>query len=452
VEDYIRAVGKKKHRSQIITHYMPMFMQYLVTRSWKKMRRRISHWSSQGFIYRLGQVDEIALRAAVWPAVSPLRNDVALSSRLILMDNDNTLQDVIMAMCPRTNMRSTLTSLLTACRDMQTRDGRARSGVSGLYNRATCFEFHQLLVSTLICFGKALDTYAHAYTRHQGMPDPQSTAELVNCAKVVEACGYLLWLIAYSRILEDHLKILHRNRWLALPVNTVDQLALFFQFTTFEHIQEQVVVQPTGEDDGGADEAGGDGGGGVEDGKNEDEEFMTIANNAIQSDCTNLAQTFLAWIRLQVDRWQASRKITSFMKRARTPPVDLTLLVVKHPKPLSTDNAVEPWRSTVRSLCATAPTAETLDPEETIYLLEDMINKWSDVQGANNIFQRFKTGITYKYNATIHCESAIAALDKFPDGVVGDEILKDHIRVWFHFRYHHYVCRSDALHRISTTA
>jgi hypothetical protein len=354
MEDYICAVGKKKCRSQIVTHYMPMFMQYLVTRSWKKMRRRINHWSSQGFIYRLGRVDEIALRAAVWPAGSPLRNDVALSSRLILMDNNNTLQDVIMAMCPRADMHSTLTSLLTACQDMQTRDGQAQSGVSGLYNRATCFEFHQLLVSTLICFGKALDTYVHAYTRHQEMPDPQSTAELVNCAKVVEACGYLLWLIAYSRILEDHLKILHQNRWLALPVNTVDQLALFFKFTTFERIKEQVVVQPTGEDDGGVNEAGGDGGGDVKDGKNEDEEFMTIANNPIQSDCTDHAQTFLAWICLQVDRWQASQKIMSFMKRARTPLVDLTLLAVKHPKPLSTDNAMEPWRNTVRSLCAMA--------------------------------------------------------------------------------------------------
>jgi hypothetical protein len=30
--------------------------------------------------------------------------------------------------------------------------------------------------------------------------------------------------------------------------------------------------------------------------------------------------------------------------------------------------------------------------------------------------------------------------------------LRDRIQVWFHFRYHHDVCKSDAWHRISTTA
>ena len=56
------------------------------------MHRRIRHWSSQGFIYHLGQVDETALPAAVELA-APLRNDTSLSAELIEMDRKNTIRD-----------------------------------------------------------------------------------------------------------------------------------------------------------------------------------------------------------------------------------------------------------------------------------------------------------------------------------------------------------------------
>jgi len=58
--------------------------------------------------------------------------------------------------------------LLATCRNMQMMlmpDRQEQSkDVSGLYNRATCFEFHQLLVGTLLSFKKVLDGYAQALT------------------------------------------------------------------------------------------------------------------------------------------------------------------------------------------------------------------------------------------------------------------------------------------------
>jgi hypothetical protein len=107
---------------------------------------------------------------------------------------------------------------------MPTRARRAQPGEqSGLYNRATCFEFHQLLVSTLLRFGKALDGYAAA----------KSFEDLVQRAKEVNRSGTLLWYIGYSRILENHLKVLHTNKLLNLPVNTPQHLETFFTFTGF---------------------------------------------------------------------------------------------------------------------------------------------------------------------------------------------------------------------------
>jgi hypothetical protein len=142
----------------------------------------------------------------------------------------------------------------------------------------------------------------------------------------------------HSWILENHLKVLHAKRLLKLPVNLQEDLDNFFEFTGFARTtKNQVVVQLTDEVDGGADEAGNSGEGevdGVDDcgdegGTNEDEEYSIIADKAVSSDNHDLPTAFLEWIRLQVDRFQAPRKITSLMKHARTPRIDITLLAVR---------------------------------------------------------------------------------------------------------------------------
>ncbi|KIM82125.1 hypothetical protein PILCRDRAFT_7990 [Piloderma croceum F 1598] len=270
------------------------------------MHRRIRHWSSQGFIYYLSIVDETALRAAVKPA-APLRNDTLLSAELIAMDLKNLLRD------PATNTitgtPSATTSLLTACRDMQNMPMQAQwaepGEQSGLYNRATCFEFHQLLVSTLLRFGKALDGYAAA----------KSFEDLLQSAKEVNRSGTLLWYIGYLRILENHLKVLHTNKLLNLPVNTPQHLETFFTFTGFARTKKtEVIPRLTNEVDGGADDAGNSdegGGEGVNDcgneaGTNEDQEFCVIADKAVSSDNHDLYTAFLEWICLQVDCFQAA--------------------------------------------------------------------------------------------------------------------------------------------------
>ena len=94
--------------------------------------------------------------------------------------------------------------------------------------------------------------------------------------------------------------------------------------------RDQVIVQPTDGVDGGADKAGNSGEDGGED---EDEEFKTLADKFVSSDNRDLAESYMEWIRLQVDRFQAPRKKMSFMMRTRTPRVDLTLLAVRRPEP-----------------------------------------------------------------------------------------------------------------------
>ena len=153
---YINYVRIYKDNPMIVTS-KPQFIEYLVTRSWKKMHRRIHHWSSQGFIYYLGQVDETALRDAA-PAASPLRNAFPLSIKLMSMDRKNTIQKFVAT--TSTGIPLAITSLLTACRDMEMMPRREglddEDEVSGLYYKTTCFEFHHYLSLHSLASGRRL--------------------------------------------------------------------------------------------------------------------------------------------------------------------------------------------------------------------------------------------------------------------------------------------------------
>ena len=359
--DFVRI---HKDNPLIMTTKLPDFTIYLMTRSWRKMHRRIHHWSSQGFIYYLSKVDETALRDAA-PATSPLRNDFPLSVKLMSMDRKNDIQKFVTT--TSTGMPLAITSLLTACQDMEMMPRQEglddEDEVSGLYNKTTCVEFHQLLVSTLLSFGKVLEAYADAC----GKP----FEDLVHRAAEVYACSTLLWFIGYSRMLRNHLKLLHKNGWLHLPANSKNDLSNFFGFTNFTNTKGQVIVQPTDEVDRGADEAGNNGEDGIDDcgnegGEDEDEEFKNIADKVVSS---GLYKLFLDWIRLQVDRFQAARKLTTFMKRTRTPHINLTLLAVRVPMPKPADAVMEPWHKTIEDLCVKYYNVEL---EETIRMMRIM--------------------------------------------------------------------------------
>ena len=388
---------------------MPKFTKYIVARSCEKMDRRMRHWSSNGFLSSLVAVEENALRAVVEPTVTLSRNDTTLSSKLLSMkDKDLTS---IMNNRPNAAMCPTITSLLTACRDMRSYpkpERRVKSedrseDRSSLYTRDTCFEFHQLLISTLLSYKAGLRKLTKAHNKYWKKRGVQNLQTMVDYAKEVWKYGSLLWKIAYSQILRDHLSVLHRKGWLMLPVKK-------------EH-------------DG--DEAGRDGGGGDEGGKIEDEEFLTISN-VLPSDSKCIDKAFVEWIRLQVDRWQVPRKITSFVKRTRTPPTKITLLAVKHPKPMPTNKAIEPWGNTIKDVYArTCDKRRKYEVEEVIRVLEDQITIGAKPKVHPKIFDKFDPNLpeTEPYNYAQHCEAVLGCLSKFHPCVAGNDALKNCLEV-----------------------
>ena len=334
--------------------------------------------------------------------------------------------------------------------------------MSGLYDKTTCFEFHQLLVSTLFSFGKVLEGYADAHGK--------CFEDLVDRAEQVYTCGTLLWLIGYSQILHNHLEVLRKKGWLHLPTNSKNNLDQFFRFTYIINTKDQVIVQPTDEVNGDMDEAGSSDEGRVNDceykrgedkdehatkdqvivqptdevdggadrvddcgnqgGKDENEEFKEIADKWALSDNRDLAKSFPDWICLQVDHFQAPRKITTFMMCTWTPHINLTLLAVRVPTPKPADAVMEPWHETIKDLCIKS---NKVEPEETIRILQETIDQGKraiddscDVaKTKNSIFHKFNAK-TYQYTAAIHCKTALASMNKFPGAMVCDDTKSPH--------------------------
>jgi hypothetical protein len=357
-----------------------------------------------------------------------------------------------------------------------------------LYNKATCFEFHQLLVATLLSYGKALDKFMKALRSHRKKPNLQAVAHETD---KVRTCTSLLWSIAYSRILENHLELLRKNGRLEVPVNR--DFSHYRNFTHFEREKKQEIFTAdkggneweavnassasglargdeggsstsdnsaglAGEDvktqeiftadedeDGGnkweavnalfasglveGDEEGSstsDNLAGLADedveGGNEGEEINALYAEEVP---VGLANVYHRWIRLQVDRWHAIRKITSSLTRSPTP-IDLTLLAIRHVPPRLATSVMNPWSSTISDLCQKAD----IDSGPVIDYLSDRIRREVKHTACNPIFKTFNPEPTESimYTSRVHCEAALASLMEYPCGR-GDDDLQKHFKV-----------------------
>ena len=323
-EDFIKlARVYKRSKSQWYFDLFNRFFPYLVTSSTQKMRWRISYWVAQGFIYSLGKVDESRLRDVVSATMPSLQNDSNLSDRLLEMEDETSIQDIIMKNCQVVSAWSLITSPLSGCRAMQMllrQEGWAKlHGVSSLYSKTTCFEFHQLLLATLLSYGKVLDGFVAALALHKSKPN---FSDLIRWTDEVWICTSLLWSIAYSWILDNYLAILSTNGWLRVPSNL--SYPIYSGFTTFSYTKDQTLTMFTDED---------------EECRNEEEEIKALSaggepfdlaeedegggyegegiNTDIMPD--GQADLYWRWIRLQVYRWQATRKITTIFTNPGRP-------------------------------------------------------------------------------------------------------------------------------------
>src|SRR6267154_2483109 len=212
------------------------------------MHRRIFHPFSLSVIRQLSRVtkDELEVVFVKYSDCLPSskRSDVLLGSLLLGMRDEGQIKSLIMDQCQDLKFRSHLPHLLAAFEDVVGKKEadmfEAKEGL-GVYSRATCYEFHQLLVATLSAYANTLGRFCEAQQElnmhmnggadaaggDEGWRDAEVQGRAKKNRKVkmgrekrqieltsnrnqyaerLWECVFLLWRIAYSQLLRDHIK------------------------------------------------------------------------------------------------------------------------------------------------------------------------------------------------------------------------------------------------------
>ena len=191
---------------------------YIVATCMEKMVRRITHWSTRGFITILGRMNEASLRFAykqfcdVIPE-SPsksYRKDTILA-RMIKELPDTAIESIMQNYpCPAEDSRiPRLTKLRNLCKKLDSLPPNVK--LTDLYNEETCVEFHQFFIAVVIGYGKALVAFRgprRKYSKKPRMMDEGERSRLRALAEGVWFYANWLWRITESRMLGFHLAAL----------------------------------------------------------------------------------------------------------------------------------------------------------------------------------------------------------------------------------------------------
>jgi hypothetical protein len=402
----------------------------MVAQCWKKMYRRITHPSSQGFIYILGRVtkEELEVGFDLYAAADvgdrfPKENDSMLGGLLVKMHERGQIQSVIMAQCGKKELSSQrLEHLVAISKELQLQSGKEPKGRLGVYSKDTCWEFHIFLLATLLSYGRALvllqavnqviDQDLNGQKRKEkkmpaelkGLALKALTERRVHYAEQLRQCAIVLWRIAYSRALRLHLSALRRGGILGLPTNGNINFTRYQLYTGFSSISCPS-LWPSDEDEDGPHGCATD---------DEDDELQ-----GIRDESTGFNEVFHHWIRLQVTHWAVLEAASSSARAAAAPHrLDVSLVVVNHPN-INKELQLEPWRTTVTHLLARrsippSTDANFLNAEAVIETITRHIQQKGTLPWANGIFCAFRNDpAPVDFCGNIHGEVALASLQKY---------------------------------------
>ncbi|KIM74963.1 hypothetical protein PILCRDRAFT_14027 [Piloderma croceum F 1598] len=355
VEDYLR-----NHRQVLdVTdraNHENLFALYLVAQCWPKMLRRISSWSSQGYILMLSKVKEEELRTSISSGLHPNRSNHDLARIVLIMVKRGVMESMIMKACGKPSWSSEQLTNLVAMFTQLKEPGTPQQH-DYMYGPTTCIEFHRLLLATLLAFGKALFAL-------KDTPRMSGTDWGQKCQHVW-FCGGLLREIASSLMLRQHLQTC--QKWLSIPINKEVDLKHYQDYTGFP-----LLVCRNPNTDNPAHDDGGD-----------------ISLDGSES----LDQVFLKWIRL------LQKSLSEI------PPV--SLLAVRFPKsPLP----LEPWETTVDYVVGNTP-GQLYNAKDVKNIILSYIQSAQQTQ--NPLITKWKPAIhghKIHFDCTIHCESALGSL------------------------------------------
>jgi hypothetical protein len=298
------------------------------------------------------------------------------------MEKQGEISEFILKKSGRPELASDFRNLLAEFKkicDLQDEDALPELGL-GAYNKETCFEFHQLLVATLLAYGKSLEELCDIKPS-KAMPEFQKRLQQV------WVCGLLLWRIVNSKMIRHHLYILHEGNWLQEPTNDRSTVGMYNAYTGFV-------------ENGCSDPSPG--------GEEEEDVKGQAAGRTWE-------ERFGAWLRLQTTYWVALDLLSVYSgKQTTLQELKVSHIHLQHSGSLP----VDPWRDVVIKLLDPdgpypyrSSSTDPLQSGTVIALLEKEIEEATKRPECNAIFHQFKQPVEkFVCGSNIHCETALVAL------------------------------------------
>jgi hypothetical protein len=231
--------------------------------------------------------------------------------------------------------------------------------------------------------------------------------------------SHLLWRIAFSQALRDHLGLLDSGAKLQVPTFERYNMGTYNMAVSGEERNDYLA----------RDEEGGQA-------SEEAQEVQQLTEHG------GPISIFQRWIQLQVTQWRALDVISAFCGRALNVLEQVNLSISLLQVPRRTDCYMVNWREMIGGLVsANAPAnfnspgdpgsfsttnPATLDAAAVIKLLEVKIKEYVVKAKRNSIFYKFWPSVedlTYKIllSGTVHCEAALIFILVFPELFPGSE-------------------------------
>ena len=374
------------------------------------MRQRIKHWSSHVYVYELGKLDEGKVRAAFESnrdiIGSTDRQDSTLGKLLVGVSEDGIIGRIMKAHPDEAAQTLTLPHLVAGFKEgLKTKKWTP-------YNERTCFEFHQLLIATLIGYGRASKELQKAHRAvgkareklgDENVP-ANKRASLVQCATDFWEFAHLLWRIAYSRMLHEHLAVLEAQTDLRLPHSNKFIISRAQKFTGFNPVSSEEAVD-----------------------MEMDDESLSLFNGFAQGE---IAEVFKKWIRLQVAHWTALQILSTFISnpKAVIRDVDIFLLILQHPAASHGEMEIDGWHSTVKSLPTTA-----FDTQVAIACIRETLDnterQFLPVRSRAIFWAYQRPGDIIPFSGNWHCEAILVWLAEYADELPLDDNLRAVLQV-----------------------
>ncbi|KAM6490946.1 hypothetical protein JOM56_010248 [Amanita muscaria] len=360
---------------------------YLISSSWRKMLRRISHWSSHGFIMSL-EIDIPQLHSSYEDFHKNMPPDFFIYqkpdktlARLFLESSEDDIAKIVNNHPHFPGVSPELPNLRKAFRDVE-----SATQTTG-YTADSYVEFHQLLLAILFGYEKALNNLKS----HEA-----GSSSIVGAATEVWNLTHFLWRIACSRMLRYHLAVLKFGKLLVIPTFSAKSI---YHRQTVTHQNNPGTDTSTEEDP-------------VAVAVDEEPDEGDIANLNMGEENPDVALVFLRWFRLHVTQFIALNNISAFCARSASRfTLNISLLAVRSP-PQSNIS----WEEAIQELASLHPPGVngTFNAKASIDFIKKKVNIRSIGREPFKSLPQFSKPC-FALPGTVHCEAALASLSKYSE-------------------------------------